>query len=285
MGQLRNRMAEDLTLAGYSPSTHRIYLHYAKSFAKHFMRSPDNMGEEEIRTFLLYLLEERKLSHNSYRQCHAALKFLYSVTLRRAFEIETIPRRRGKRLLPTVLSGSEVQRLLESFTKDKYRTLVMTIYAAGLRISEACRLRIADIDSKRMVIHLHEAKGGKDRYVMLSRVLLDALREFFRRHRPRDFLFEGNGRSGHVSPETVRSSLRRAGKKAGIAKDLTPHMLRHSFATHLMELGVNLRVIQTLLGHQHITMTSRYTSVSTRHLQSIQSPLDVLTTPRGKILG
>ena len=285
MGQLRDRMAEDLKLSGYSPSTHRIYVHYAKNFAKHFMRSPAKMGEEEIRTFLLYLLDERKLSHDAYRQCHAALKFLYSVTLRRPFEVEPIPRRRGKRRLPTVLSGSEVQRLLKALTKDKYRAVVMTIYAAGLRVSEACRLRIPDIDSKRMVIHIREAKGGKDRYVMLSQVLLQTLRDYFREHRPRDFLFEGNSRTGHVSREAVRSALRRAGKKAAIAKNLTPHMLRHSFATHLTELGVNLRVVQALLGHEHITETSRYTSVSTRHLQRILSPLDVLSTPRANVLG
>ena len=285
MGQLRDRMAEDLRLGGFSSSTQRLYVHYAKHFARHFMRSPAEMGEKEIRAYLLYLLDERKLSHVTYRQCHAALKFLYSVTLRRSFEVESIARPRGKRPLPTVLSGSEVRRLLDSFAKDKYRTVVMTIYSAGLRVSEACRLRISDIDSRRMVIHLHEAKGGKDRYVLLSRVLLEALREFFRRHRPRDFLFEGGGRNGHICPESVRSAMRRAGKRAGITKKPTPHMLRHSFATHLMELGVNLRVIQALLGHQHIVMTARYTSVSTRHLQGILSPLDVLSTPRGEILG
>ena len=285
MAQLRDRMSEDLKLAGYALSTHRIYLHYAKNFAKHFMRSPAKMGEKEIRTFLLYLLDERKLSHDAYRQCHAALKFLYSVTLRRPFEVEPIPRRRGKRRLPIVLSGSEVQRVLAAFTEDKYRAVTMTIYAAGLRVSEACRLRIPDIDSKRMVIHVREAKGGKDRYVMLSKVLLHTLRDYFREHRPHDILFEGNSREGHVSREAVRSALRRAGNKAGVSKRLTPHILRHSFSTHLMELGTNLRVVQALLGHEHITTTSRYTSVSTRHLQGILSPLDVLSTPRGEILG
>lgn len=285
MGQLRDRMAEDLKLRGFSPSTQRIYVHYAKNFAKHFMRSPGEMGEEEIRTFLLYLLDERKLSHDAYRQCHAALKFLYSVTLGRPYEVEPIPRRRGKRPLPIVLSGSEVQRVFAAFTKQKYRVVAMTIYAGGLRVSEACRLRIADIDSKRMVIHVRLAKGNKDRYVMLSEVLLKALRAYFREYRPRDFLFEGNSRAGHVSREAVRSALRRAGKKAGVSKRLTPHILRHSFATHLTELGTNLRIVQELLGHEEITTTSRYTSVSTRHLQRIQSPLDLLSTSRGKVLG
>lgn len=285
MGQLRDRMAEDLRLKGFSPSTQRVYLHYAKEFAKHFMRSPARMGEEEIRTFLLYLLDERKLSHVTYRQCYAALKFLYSVTLRRPFEVESIPRRRGKRPLPIVLSGSEVRRVLAAFTKQKYRAVTMTIYAGGLRVSEACRLCIADIDSKRMVIHIRQAKGGKDRYVMLSQVLLKTLRAYFKEHRPSVFLFEGNSGDGHVSREAVRSALRRAGKKAGVSKALTPHMLRHSFATHLTELGVNLRVVQELMGHEHIKTTSGYTSISTRHLQRIQSPLDVLSTPRAKVLG
>jgi len=285
MGQLRDRMAEDLHLRGFSPSTRRVYLHYAKEFAKHFMRSPVQMGEKEIRTFLLYLLDERKLSHASYRQCYAALKFLYSVTLRRAFEVESIPRRRGKRPLPTVLSGSEVRRVLAAFTKEKYRAITMTIYAGGLRVSEACRLCIADIDSRRMVIHVREGKGGKDRYVMLSQVLLSTLRAYFREHRPQGFLFEGNSGDGHVGSEAVRSALRRAGRRAGVTKNLTPHTLRHTFATHLTELGTNLRVVQELMGHEHIKTTSGYTTVSTRHLQSIQSPLDVLSTPRAKVLG
>ena len=146
MGFLRDRMTEDLRLAGFSSDTQRIYLHYAKYFAKHFMRSPEEMGEDEVRSFLLHLLDKRKLSHNSYRQCYAALKFLYSVTLVRSFEVESIPRQRKKpQRLPNVLSGSEVQRFLDAFTKDKYRTMAMAIYAGGLRVSEACRLRIVDI--------------------------------------------------------------------------------------------------------------------------------------------
>jgi site-specific recombinase XerD len=276
-------MAEDLRLAGLSPTTSRIYLHYAKYFTRHFMRSPSGMGEREIRSFLLHLLEERKLSHNSYRQGYAALKFLYEVTLRRSFEVASIPRHRGKPRLPVVLSGSEVQQLLDAFHKLKYRTIAMVMYAGGLRVSEACSLKVGDIDSKRMLIHVREGKGGHQRCVMLSRRLLNTLRTYWRQDRPRDFLFPG--KSGHLRPEAVRSAVRRAAEDAELRKRVSPHVLRHSFATHLLETGTDLRVVQALLGHRHLQMTARYTSISTRHLQRIRSPLDLLGRPAGKVLG
>jgi len=225
MGYLRDRMAEDLKLAGFSPSTRRIYLHYAKYFTKHFKRSPREMGEREVRTFLLYLLDERKLSHNTYRQCYAALKFLYEVTLRRSFEVDSIPRHRGTPRLPTVLSGSEVQQLLDAFRNLKYRMIAMVIYAGGLGVSEACCLRIGDIDSRRMLIHVREGKGGRDRYVMLSRRLLNALRAYWKEYRPTEFLFPG--KSGSLHPGNVRAVFRRASAEAGLRKRVSPHVLRH----------------------------------------------------------
>lgn len=285
MGHLRDRMTQDLTLAGFSPSTKRIYLHYAKYFTKHFMRSPAEMGEREVRIFLLHLLTERKLSHESYRQCYAALKFLYKVTLRRPFEVESIPRHKKKRRLSEVLSGSEVRMLLNSINKFKYRMIAMTIYGAGLRISEACRLRIKDIDSKRMLIHIRDAKGGKDRYVMLSKVLLLALRRYWLNERPTDFLFPGLGSKGHISAKATRDVMRKAADKSPIKKTVTPHLLRHSFATHLLELGTDIRVVQALLGHSHIAATAIYTHISQRHIQHIKSPLDLLETPKAKVLG
>lgn len=288
MGQLRDRMAEDLRLAGYSRTTARIYLHYAKHFAKHFMRSPAEMGKPEVRAHLLHLLDERKLSHDAYRQCYAALKFLYTVTLGRPFEVESIPRHRKPHRLPTVLSGSEVQDLLGGFQSFKYRAITMVIYAAGLRVAESCRLRAGDIDSRRMLIHVREGKGARDRYVMLSKMLLQVLRTYWRETkatRTGDFLFEGECGVGHISPESVRSAMRGAVAKAGIKKKVTPHMLRHSFATHLLELGTDLRVIQVLLGHRHIQVTTRYTNVSTQHIQRVRSPFDLLGTPAGKVLG
>lgn len=286
MGQLRDRMAGDLRLAGYSSSTCRLYLHYAKEFAKHFMRSPADMGEEEVRTFLLHILDERKLSHSTYRQCFAGLKFLYATTLKRPLVVAAIPRHRGKRGLPIILSGSEVRRLFGAIRNITYRTIAMLTYAAGLRITEACALCIDDIDSKRMLIHVRKGKGAKDRYVMLSRRLLESLREYWKIDRPKELLFPGRSPSTPLTPGTVRRALHQAAAAAGIRKNVTPHMLRHSFATHLLELGVDLRVIQLLLGHEDIKMTSRYTSVTLRHIQKTQSPFDVLGTSRAtQLLG
>ncbi len=285
MGRLRDRMAEDLRLGGFSASTQRIYLHYAKRFTAHFHRSPLLLGESEVRAYLLYLLDDRKLSHDSYWQCYAALKFLYAVTLSRPFEVEAIPRHRNKPGLPVVLSGSEVQRLLGAFDSIKYRTITMALYAAGLRVSEACQLCVRDIDSARRLIHVRKGKGGKDRYVMLSTRLLVALRVYWKEYRPADLLFPARSAKGYLRPASVRKAMRCAAERARLNKRVTPHMLRHSFATHLLETGVDLRVVQVLLGHLHLCMTMRYTKVSTRHIQRIQSPFDLLDTPEGTVLG
>ena len=190
MGQLRDRMSEDLRLAGYSASTCRIYLNYAKNLAKHFMRSPEDMGEHEVRTFLLHLLD-RKLSHDAYRQCYSALRFLYSVTLHRGFEVKRIPRKKSsKPKLPVVLSGCEVQQLFDSIKSPKYRTMAMVMYGAGLRVTEACALRVKDVDSQRMLIYVR-GKGGKDRFVMLSEQLLAALRRYWLQGQPGGYFFPG----------------------------------------------------------------------------------------------
>lgn len=286
MGQLRERMVQDLKLTGYSPVTARIYLHYAKYFAKHFKRSPDEMGESEVRAFLLHLLDERKLEHNSYRQAYAALKFLYTVTLKRPFEVHSIPRRRRRpKPLPDVLAGSEVRAVIRAVEDLKYQVLTMAIYGAGLRVTEACQLRVEDIDSLRMLIHVRHGKGGKDHYVMLSQRLLQALRQYWVKRRPDDFFFPGRTKPGHLSPESVRVALRHAAAKAGVGKRVTPHLLRHSFATHLLETGTDLAVIQALLGHRYLESTAGYTRVSSRTIRRVQSPLDVLGTPAGRPLG
>ena len=265
MGQLRDRMVEDLKLSGYSPATAEVYLHYGKAFAKHFRRSPSEMGEKEIRAFLLHLLEVRRLSHASYRQCYAALKFMYRVTLKRPFEVESIPRPRKVRHLPNVLSGTEVEALLAAFDKPKYRSVAMVMYSAGLRISEACRLKIGDIDSKRMLLQVRQGKGGQDRSVMLSRRLLENLRRYWKQERPSEYLFPSR-RAPHLCPASVRQVMRRAAQKAGLRKRVHPHLLRHSFATHLVEMGTDVTVIQALLGHRYLKATTCYTQVSRRHI-------------------
>ncbi len=285
MGQLRDRMETDLKLGGYSPSTEKIYVLYARLFAKHHMRSPAEMGEEEIRQYLLHMIEEKKISRETYRQIRAALIFLYTVTLKRQTEVEHLPVRRNKVKLPVVLSGTEVQTLLDAVRVDKYRAIVMAQYAGGLRISEACRLRPEDIDSRRMVIHVHDGKGGRDRYTVLSTRFLEFLRGYFRKHRPDGWLFPGRTKAGHASPETSRRVFHAAVGAAGISKKITPHVLRHCFATHLLESGVDISVIQALLGHGSLRATEVYTHISVQHIGRVQSPLDLLGTPAAKPLG
>ena len=285
MGQLRDRMEADLRLAGYSPSTRKIYLLYGKLFAKYHMRSPAEMGEDQIRQYLLHMVEEKKISRETYRQIRAALIFLYTVTLKRQTEVEHLPVRRTQVKLPVVLSGTEVQALLDAVRSAKYRAIVMAQYAGGLRISEACRLRPEDIDSKRMVIHVRAGKGGRDRYTVLSERFLTFLRDYFRTHRPDGWLFPGQTEAGHASPETSRRVFHAAVGAAGIAKTITPHGLRHCFATHLLESGVDIAVIQTLLGHGSLRATEVYTHVSVEHIGRVKSPLDLLGTPAAKPLG
>ena len=285
MGQLRDRMEADLRLAGYSPSTRNIYLCYARLFAKYHMRSPAEMGEEEIRQYLLHMVEKKKISHETYRQIRAALIFLFTITLRRSTEVEYLPVRRKRVRLPVVLSGTEVQALLDAVRTPKYHAIVMAQYAGGLRISEACRLRPEDIDSKRMVIHVRAGKGGRDRYTVLSERFLAFLRDYFRKNRPQEWLFPGQTAAGHASPETSRRVFHAAIASARISKKVTPHVLRHCFATHLLESGVDIAVIQALLGHGSLRATEVYTHVSVEHIGRVKSPLDLLGTPAAKPLG
>lgn len=285
MGQIRDRMQADLQLAGYSPSTQKIYLCYAKLFTKFHMRSPAEMGEEEIRRYLLHMVVEQKISRETYRQIRAALTFLYTITLKRPTDVAHLPVGRRKLKLPIVLSGTEVGRMLGAVRNPKYRAIFMAQYAAGLRISEACRLRPENIDSKRMVIHVRAGKGDKDRYTVLSARLLAYLREYYGKYRPSGWLFPGETADGHASPDTSREVFHAVVAMSGISKEITPHVLRHSFATHLLESGVDIAVIQALLGHASIRATAVYTHVSVEHIGRVKSPFDLLGTPAAKPLG
>lgn len=285
MGELRDRMAADMRLAGYSPSTLKIYLCYARLYAKHFMRSPAEMGEAEVRIYLLHLIEERQASRQTVRQVRAALSFLYATTLRRAVEVQNLPRIRLRHPLPIVLSGTEVEAVLAAIRSPKYQAIVMALYAGGLRIGEACRLRPGDIDPRRMLIHIRGGKGGRDRYTVLSTKLLAYLRGYWKSERKGEWLFEGHTAAGHASPDTVRKVFRLALVDAGVHKSVTPHVLRHSFATHLLECGTDISVIQALLGHASVSTTAIYTHVSPGLIGRTQSPLDVLGTPKAAVLG
>ena len=279
MGRLHDRMAEDLRLRKLSPATQRNYLFYARRFAAFFMRSPEELGEAEVRQFLLHQIEVKHLSYAAYRQIYAALKFLYTVTLNRPWEVERIPfPKRQHRPLPVVLNPEELVTLFQAVRRPKYRALFMTCYAAGLRIDEACHLRIVDVDSKQMLLHVRHAKGGQERVTLLSAKLLAVLRAYWRIEKPRHWLFPGSTPAEPLATASARTALRQAGLDAGLTKPCTPHTLRHCFATHLLDAGVDLVVLQTLLGHHSIQTTSLYTHISLQRIHQVVSPLDLLPT-------
>lgn len=276
MTPLRRRMLTDLRVRNYAPSTQKLYVSHVARFAAHFGRSPAELGAEQVRAYQRYLVDEKKVSWSYFNQAVCALRFLYRVTLDRPGMIEHLPFPRKERRLPTVLSTEEVVRFFDAISNLKHRALLLTVYAAGLRVSEVVSLRVADIDSKRMVIHVRQAKGNKDRLVMLSPVLLEALRRYCRLARPHDWLFPGQDPTRPLTTRTVQRVCRKASDAAGLSKRVTVHTLRHSFATHLLESGADLRVIQTLLGHSSLRTTSIYTHVSTQRLKEVRSPLDRL---------
>jgi site-specific recombinase XerD len=277
MGELRRRMEEDLLLKGLSPCTAKVYLLYCRKFAGHYNCSPEHLGEEEIRRFLLHMIQVEQVSYETYRQILAALKFLYTVTLSREWEVNKIPfPKRPKNKLPRVLNTDQILALFQALRSPKYRAILTSCYAAGLRIGEACKLRVEDIDSKRMVIRVRQGKGCKERYTLLSPRLLEMFRDYWRISRPADWLFPGRTTSIHISPGTVRQAFGKARDEAGIGRWCTPHALRHAFATHLLDSGTDLVVIQALLGHASIKTTTIYTHVTIEHLQKTQSPLDHL---------
>jgi len=286
MKQLRKKMEADLKIGGYSESTQRIYLFYAQKYADFLGGSVSRYGTDDVRRFLLHCVEKRRISKGTLKQVRAALKFLYTVTLNRKVEVEWLPPMRKQKKLPVILSGTEVASFLGAIRREKYRAVLTTIYAGGLRITEACRLRPCDIDSKRMVITIR-GKGGKERLTMLSARLLDCLRDHWRRERPANdaWLFSGKTREGHVSRETTRRVFHKAIATVGITKKVTPHTLRHSFATHLIESGVDVTVVQALLGHSSILTTQIYTHVSAEQIAVTRSPYDLLGTPAARPLG
>lgn len=273
MTPLRSRMLEDLRIRNFSPHTQKAYIRYVARFARHFGRPPDQLGPEHIRAFQGHLANAGAC-YSTLTQVASALRFLYRITLQKDWAVERIPYPKPERRLPVVLSREDVLKLLSSLRNIKHRAILTTCYAAGMRVSEATHLRVADLDSKRMVIRIHQGKGKKDRMVPLSPMLLELLREYWRVARPRDWLFPGK----QSQPITMRSVQRvcvRARKAAGLDDRVTAHTLRHSFATHLLEAGTNVRTIQLLLGHASLTTTATYTQVATGDVLSTTSPLDL----------
>ena len=282
MTRLRQRMLEDLQRRNYSPDTIRGYILAVKQFAEYFGRSPEQLGAEEIRCYQLYLLQEKKLALGTVKNRISALRFLYKKTLKRrdlAFDDLPFPKQPHK--LPIVLSQEEVTQLIEAAPNRLYRTLLMLLYATGVRRTEASRLKVSDIDSPRRVIHIREGKGLRDRDVPLTPKLLEALREYWRWKKPRVYLFPSKmgdrNAEQPISDKTVWNVCRAAATRAGIQKKIGPHTLRHSFATHLLEAGADLRTIQLLMGHERLEHTTLYLHLSQRHLHAAVNPLDQLT--------
>jgi integrase/recombinase XerD len=291
MGKLRDKMIQDLQLRRLAPATCERYVDCARAFAAYHMRPPEKMGEAEVRQFLLHLAMERQVGPSTQKMHVAALKFLYTETIGRPEVVACIPWPKVRQKLPPILSGSEVDRLLGALESTKYRAIVITAYGSGLRISEVCGLRVSDIDSKRMLLHIR-GKGGRDRYVPLPERALTTLRQYWVADKltlsndpQRQPLFPGQQPDVAVSAAAVRTNLHKAASKAKLTKRVTPHVLRHTFATHLLELGTDLRVIQMLLGHASIRTTVRYTRVTDKHLARTQCPVDVLGTPKAKVIG
>ena len=276
LSPLRRRMIEDMTVRNLSPATQRSYIHAVSKFSRYFARSPDRLGLEDGRAFQVHLISTG-ISWPALNQTVCALRFFYGVTLGPGEIPERIPYAREPRTLPVVLGADEVVRFLEAVPSLKTRAALTTAYAAGLRASETVGLKIGDIDSGRMVIRVEHGKGGKDRYVMLSAQLLGILRTYWRLARPKTWLFPGRDGTKPIDVQVLYSACRSAGAAADLAKRVTVHTLRHSFATHLLENGVDIRIIQVLLGHNNLSSTARYTRVSNGLIRQTESPLDRLT--------
>ncbi|HEY2968638.1 MAG TPA: site-specific integrase [Casimicrobiaceae bacterium] len=280
MTSLRRRMLEDMQLRNFSPHTQRSYVQQVSQFARYCQQSPDRLGQEEIRGYQLYLTNDRKLAVSSVLLAVAALRFLYTVTLKKDWRVEDIiPAPKKPQRLPIVLSPDEVLQFLDCVPGLKHRAILTTCYAAGLRISEVLHLRPTDIDSRRMVVRVDQGKGQKDRYVMLSPKLLELLRTWWRMERPTQWLFPGDRPGQAISKDAVEQACQKARRRCRIAKPITPHLLRHAFAVHLLESGTDVRTIQLLLGHRSLATTARYLRIATIKVCSTTSPLDWLPRP------
>jgi site-specific recombinase XerD len=271
-------MTADLRIRNYAPDTQKAYVDHVAKFAQYFGKSPEHLGPEHVREYQIHLLERQRVSYSEFNRAVCGLRFVYKVTLGRVWMIERIPFPRTAKKLPVVLSHEEVYRLFGVISNLKHRAMLMTTYASGPRLSELTHLRVEDIDSERGVIRIHQGKGRKDRYTLLPASLLEVLRTYWRAYRPADWLFPGRDPNRPICRDTVEEVCRKFRKLAGIRKRVTPHILRHSFATHLLEAGTDLRTIQILLGHRSLSTTAIYLHVSSKTIRSTTSPLDLLKT-------
>ena len=280
MTHLRKMMLEELQRRNFAATTIQYYLRAVEGFAKHFGKAPDRLGQAHLREYQAYLLHERRLKPSTVRYHVAALRFFFVKTLKRPYRPDQIPYPKAPRRLPVILTVEEAGRLIDSAQNLFHRTMLMVLYSTGMRNRELRKLQVKDIDSQSMLIHIRYAKGGRDRFVPLSLKLLETLPEYWRWMRPKTWLFPGtvNGWRADkpLTPKVVWEACRFAAERAGIEKRVYPHLLRHSYATHLLEAGADLRTIQLLLGHVDIRHTVVYLHLSRRHLQAVANPLDTL---------
>lgn len=280
MTSLRQRMTEDMQVRNLALNTQTSYLQQVSLFGRHFEKSPEQLGPDDIRDYQVYLTKEKKLAPGSVLIAVAALRFLYKVSLRKDWIFaEIIPAPKKPQTLPIVLSPEEVLQFLGCVGGVKHHAILTTCYAAGLRISEAVRLTVPDIDSARMVIRVDQGKGQKDRYVMLSERLREILRNWWRVEKPRHWLFPGDIEGRPISKDAVEQACHKARLRFPIRKPVTPHSLRHAFAVHMLEAGTDVRTIQLLLGHRSLATTARYLRIATSKVCSASSPLDLLPRP------
>jgi integrase/recombinase XerD len=278
MTPLRQRMIEDLVIRNRTRNTIKAYVHAVSQYALHFGCGPELLDLEDVRSYQLHLMRDKQVPAGTFQITVAALRFLYCTTLGKDWKLGNIPYAKAPKTLPTVLSQAEMLRLFAAISNLKHRAIVMTIYSAALRVSEAAALRVEDIDSQRMLIHVNQGKGRKDRLVPLSERLVVVLRDYYRACRPRGWLFPGPDGDRPITAGTIGRVVKRAGTSLG--KRVTPHTLRHSSATHLLEAGYNIRSVQGVLGHARLTTTDVYSHVTRQRLTATKSPLDLLNDVR-----
>lgn len=275
MGLLQQKMRLNMELTGFSPNSIKTYLGEAKKFVKFFNKSPDLMGEDEVKKYLSYLIKKKKSSNSTIRQVYSSLKFLYFNTLHQGWYLDKIPLIKKEKKLPVVLTKEEINKIFNATDKLKYLCLFKLIYSSGLRVSEAAKLRVRDIESNLMRIRVEQGKNRKDRYTVLSENALLTLREYWKKYRPRDYLFPGIKEPHPITTRPIQAEFRRTRLKAGIKEYATLHSLRHSFATHLLESGQDIMSIKHLLGHSCVRITSVYLHVMRDNRVKVKSPLDM----------
>jgi integrase/recombinase XerD len=276
MTALRQRMLADLQLRGLAPKTQQCYLEAVHHLAQHYRRAPDQISEEELRQYFLFLLNEKQVAESTFRIHLYGIRFFYERTLQRPWPVFDLVRPRKSQKLPVVLSPQEVRHLLALVEHPKARMCLRTIYACGLRLREGTQLQVSDIDAQRMLVRVYQGKGGKDRFVPLPPRILELLRAYWQRGRPRPWLFPARHRPTSLSPTSLQKTFKVVVRQSGIPKDASIHTLRHAYATHLLERGISLRVIQELLGHKSPTTTARYTHLTAPTLDIVHATINAL---------